>query len=73
MVGFIPIYKKDSFNLKIVIYYQIMRIITKSKCSNKYLLIKFPSLYFENWLDIITLKSKAVKNLLIIYVVGNIQ
>lgn len=48
IVNLISIYKKDLFDVKIEIYYQTMRIITKSKYNNKYSLDKFLNLHFEN-------------------------
>lgn len=48
MVGFIPIHKEDSFDMKIEIYHRTMRVITKSRCNNRHLSDKFPSLRFRN-------------------------
>ena len=64
MVSLITIHKKDLFNVKIEIYHQKIRVITKNKCNNKYSSNKFPGLYFENWLDIIALESATVEGLL---------
>ena len=48
MVGLIPIYKGDSFDVKMEIYQQTMGIITKGKCNNRHSSDKFPGLRFEN-------------------------
>ncbi len=48
MVGLIPIHKGDSFDVKMEIYHQTMRVITKDKCSNRHSLDKFPGLRFGN-------------------------
>lgn len=65
IIGLICTYKRDLFNLKLEIYYQTVEVITKNKCSNRCLLDKFPSLYFENWTDIIISESAVVMSLLI--------
>lgn len=67
MIVLISIQKRYLFNVKIKIYHQTMRVITKKKCNNKYLLKKFPDLYFEKRLYIITLKSTIIKGLSIMY------
>lgn len=41
MIGLISIYKKDIFDIKIVIYHQTMEVIIKYKYNNKYSLDKF--------------------------------
>ena len=48
MVDLIPIYKEDSFDVKMEIYHQTIEIITKSKCNNRHSSDKFPGLRFEN-------------------------
>lgn len=48
MIGFIFIYRKKLFDIKIKIYYQIIRVIIKNKSNNRYLSNKFLSLYFTN-------------------------
>lgn len=66
MVGLIPIYKEDLFDVKIEIYHQIIKVITKDKYNKRYPSGKFSGLCFKNWPDIIALKSTTVKTLLII-------
>lgn len=66
MVGFILIHKKDLFNIKMEIYYQTIRVITKNKSNNRYSLDKFPGFFFENWPNITIWDSMAVENPLII-------
>lgn len=72
MVGLIFIYKRDLFNVKIEIYYQTIRIITKNKCNNRYLLNKSPDLNFANLPDIIALQSTVVDSILIMYINENV-
>lgn len=48
MIGLILIHKDDLFDVKIEIYYQTIRLITKNKCNKKCLSDKFPGLRFEN-------------------------
>lgn len=72
IVGFIFIYIKDLFNIKIQIYYQIIKVISKNKCNNRYSLNKFPNLGFKYQPDIIALENVIVENLLILYADNNI-
>ena len=65
MDGFIAIHKRDLFDVKMEIYHRTMGVITKDKCNNRHSSDKFPSLHFENWQDIIALKSVVGKGLLI--------
>lgn len=39
----------------------MIRIITKSKCNDRDLLIKFLGLRYENWLDITALECGSIK------------
>lgn len=48
IIGFISIYKKDLFDVKIKIYHQTIGVITKIKYSNRRLLDKFPDVRFKN-------------------------
>lgn len=48
MVGHISIYKDNSFDIKIKIYYQIIGVISKNKYNKRYLSDKFLGLHFEN-------------------------
>lgn len=61
MIRLINIYKKDLFDNKIKIYHEIIKIITKSKCNEKYLLNKYLGLCFQNQLDLIVLENIIVK------------
>lgn len=55
IINSMPKYKRNLFNIKIEIYYQIIKIIIENKKNNKYLLNKFLFLYFENKTDKIVL------------------
>lgn len=72
MVGFIPIYKGNSFVIKIVIYHQTIIEIIKNKYNNKHWLDKLLDMCFENYLDITLLKNGAIENLLIMCINKNI-
>lgn len=73
IVYFIFIYKNNLFSIKIRIYHQIIRIIIKDIQNYRQINITNKVIFFclrlktLNWLDIITLKTSAIKNLLIIY------
>lgn len=64
MINFILIYKRDSFEVKIKIYHQIMRVIIKDMFWSLFL-------YIIVWLGI-ALKKVVVKRLLIMYIDRNI-
>lgn len=72
IVSNISIYKKDLFEIKIEIYHQIIGVIIKYKYNNWYLLDKLLGLHFENWSNIIGLKSVAINDLLRICVNKNV-
>lgn len=61
-----PIYKEEFFNVKIEIYYQTIRVITKYK-SNYTILQK------KVWPNLTALEKLEIKNLLIICTNKNIQ
>lgn len=65
MIGLIPIYERDSFEVKIEIYYQIMTVIPKSMFKHFYLCIVV-------WLETI-LEKAVVNDVLIMYMDGNVQ
>lgn len=72
IVGLIFIYKKHLFNVKIEIYYQIIRLIIKNKYNNSHLFDQFLDFSFKNWINIIALERMVVKNWLKIFVDKNI-
>lgn len=67
MFGFILIHKDDLFSIKIEIYYQIMRIITKNICNYKPINITNKVWFFYlvlktlSWLDIFSIKDYSNK------------
>lgn len=63
MVSLILIYKNDLLSIKIEIYYQTIRVITKNMCN--YWLINITN---EVWFFYLALKIIAIKDLLILWV-----
>lgn len=72
MIGFILIYKDDSFDIKMEIYYQIIGVNTKNKCNKRHPSDKISGLLFQNWPNLIILESVTVENLLMMCEDGNV-
>lgn len=79
MVGLISIHKDNLVSVKMEIYHQTMKVITKSMSNHKLTNINNEIWFFylilgtSDWLDIIALKSIIIKSLLIIYANKNVQ
>lgn len=73
MIDFITIYKSDSLDIKIKIYYQTIKVIIKNICNHKLININNKNLFFYlalrtlGLLARIALENIAIEGLLMIY------
>lgn len=77
-VGFISIYKSDLLGVKIEIYYQTMRVITKDTYNHRQINIINKFWFFclalgaLNWLNIIALEIVVIESLLMMCIDRNV-
>lgn len=61
IVGFIPIYKNNLLSIKIKIYYQIIKVITKNTCNYRQI-----NIINEVWFFCLVLEIVVIEDLLIL-------